>query len=459
MMRLLNTIMLIVLIGTTVHAQSFSSLFNQLNELEQKLEKMINDESRKRAADDKTILAKIGTSKKGESVSSEDIQKLINEIGRLDTLINSTSKQQDSLSLRINEITKGLKALEEKVDEKDENKNVLELAVDLKKLTSDLKVLIQKGLGDDNEQKEAIELGGAVSLDFSADPKSIDEGIIELGTVKLSANVPITDGLLASITLKARENLSSVAVDEALVEWTLAKEKLTLIMGQHAYNHGLLSTHLISDPAILDFVETASPGFTGMINLNKICPSFAIGFEKVDAESHDSLFLNGSVIEKVTIEDSPEDMKVFGVFAIDIPYLEECNARISTHIRDEFSDIAIGTEIIAKKFTIDLETAIRLSSDDENKTSGYYVGIAYAFHEIFETALRYDGISEGYYEAVDHRIGIGGTFDIFHGIFASIEYGHSFMNNGDDEGELAIQVGLESTLKLPGFRRKTLLEK
>lgn len=459
MQRLILSTITLLFLSSAIHAQSFSSLFTQLNELEQKLEKMINEESATRAAADKKILSRVGQAGKGSDVSNDDIQKIVKEIVRIDSSVILNKKQQDSLLLRIDNFSKQLKELESKIDKGSDDERVRELAIDLKKLTSDLKTLIQKGPEGDAEQKEAIELGGTVSLDFSSDPKTIEDGKIELGTVKLSANVPITDGLLASITLKARENLSIVSVDEALIEWTLAKEKLTLIMGQHTYSHGLLSTHLISDPAILDFVETASPGITGIINLSKITPSFAIGFEHVDAENHDSLFINGSIIEKITVEDSPEDMKVFGVFALDIPYFEECGARISTHVRDDFTDLAIGTEIIAKDLTIDLETAIRLSSDDENKTSGYYVGIAYAFHEIFEAALRYDGLSESYYKAVDHRIGIGGTFNIFHGIFAALEYGHSFMNDGTDEGELAIQLGLESTLKLPGFRRKTLLEK
>lgn len=459
MLKLIFSSLSILLICVSLQAQSFSSLFNQLNELEQKLEKMINDESAKRAVADKNILAKIGKAEKGGGESNKETAKLIKEILKIDSTLSQSLVKQDSLNIKIKILNKKLLEIEEKISKQSDDERVKELAVDLKALTVDLKKIILKGLNSDSEQKAAIELGGVVSLDYSTDPKTIEDGTIELGTVKLSANVPITDGLLASITLKAKENLSKVAVAEALVEWTLAKEKLTLIMGQHTYNHGLLSTHLISDPAILDFVETASPGFSGMINLKKICPSFAIGFEHVEEESHDSLYINGSVIEKKSVIDTPEDMKVFGVFALDIPYLEECAARISTHVRDDYSDISVGTEIVAKDLTIDLETAIRLSSDDSYKSSGYYLGIAYAFHEVFEAAIRYDGISESYYEAIDHRIGIGGTFNIFHGIFAALEYGHSFMNDGSDEGELAIQVGLESKLKLPGFRRKTLLEK
>lgn len=459
MLKMISIASLIFLLNISLQAQSFSSLFNQLNELEQKLEKMINDESSKRAGADKRILEKIGKADKGGGVTSEETAKLTKEIIKIDSTLSLTIAQQDTLIIKVKKLNEKIKILEDKISKQSDDERVKELAIELKKLTTDLKKIISKGLSSDSDQREAIELGGTVSLDFAADPKTIEDGTIELGTVKLSANVPITNGLLASITLKAKENLSKVAVAEALIEWTLAKEKLTLIMGQHTYNNGLLSTHLISDPSILDFVETASPGLTGMLNLNKICPSFAIGFERIDAVTHDSLYISGSDIKKLPVVDSQEDMKVFGVFALDIPYLEECGARISTHVRDEFTDIALGTEIIAKDLTVDLETAIRLSSNDENKTSGYYVGIAYAFHEIFEAAIRYDGISESYFEAVDHRIGIGGTFNIFHGIFAALEYGHSFMNDGSDEGELAIQLGLESTLKLPGFRRKTLLEK
>lgn len=458
MKRLISITFLILFLGSNSHSQSFSSLFNQLNELEQKLENMINSESQKRAAADKNLLSQIGQGAKGGDVSTKELQKMASDIIRIDSSITLTSKQQDTLSMKIDNLEKQLIEIKELASKKDDDERVRELAIELKKLTTDLKNLIEKGLGSDTDQKEAIELGGSVSLDFAADPKTIEEGTVELGTVKLSANVPITNGLLASITLKAKEKLSRVAVAEALVEWTLAKEKLTLILGQHTYNQGLLSTHLISDPGILDFVETAAPGLTGMINLEKVCPSFAIGFEHVDAETHDSLFVNGTEVGKITVEDSPEDMKIFGVFAVDIPYLEDCGARISAHVRDNYTDIAIGTEIIVKKLTVDVETAMRLSSSDDLKTSGYYIGLAYGFHDVFEAALRYDGISEGYYDAVDHRIGIGGTFSIFHGIFAALEYGHSFMNDGSDEGELAIQIGLESTLKLPGFRRKTLLE-
>lgn len=447
----------ILLTVSSLQAQSFSSLFNQLTELEEKLETMIQNESKKRAAADNNILSKLSKGT-GTGTSGKDVAKLSKEIIRVDSSLTFTKLQQDSINKKVNLLNNKIDEISKKISNS-ENEQVKDLAIELKKLTTDLKTLIEKGVDSGGEEKAAIELGGAVSLDFVADPKSISEGTVELGTVKLSANVPIIDGLLASITLKATDKLSNVAVDEALVEWTLAKEKLTLIMGQHGFNHGLLSTHLISDPLVLDFVETGGPGLTGTINLEKISPSFAIGFAHEDAVTHDSMYIEGTEIKKETIEDSPEDMKVFGVFTIDIPYLEECGARISTHVRDGFSDIAIGTEIIAKKLTVDLETAIRLSSSEENRMSGYYVGIAYAFHDVFEAAIRYDGLSEGYYDEIDHRVGVGGTFNIFHGIFAALEYGHSFMNDGTDEGELTVQVGLESTLKLPGFRRKTLLEK
>ena len=82
--------------------------------------------------------------------------------------------------------------------------------------------------------------------------------------------------------------------------------------------------------------------------------------------------------------------------------------------------------------------------------AGWFAGYAWNSNDLVSTAIRYDALSEDMFCDIAHRAGGGITFHMLHGIFLALEYGHMFIPDTDSEGEVALQLGLESTLKLPG---------
>ena len=82
--------------------------------------------------------------------------------------------------------------------------------------TRNREVLLSSGL--ENEDKEAMELGGVVTLDAAMDPQDVQATGMEIGDVELSAVVNLSNGLVAAITIKADNNLQNLFVDAAIVE-------------------------------------------------------------------------------------------------------------------------------------------------------------------------------------------------------------------------------------------------
>lgn len=140
--------------------------------------------------------------------------------------------------------------------------------------------------------------------------------------------------------------------------------------------------------------------------------------------------------------------------------MEESLARLSLAFRENIFNLSLGTGLVFGPAMIDLEVHSELISDDDDMmTSGYYTGLAVGVNDHVELAVRYDGFSIDSFSDLEHRIGVGTTLSLKHGIYCALEYSYDKPYEEDGINEIALQVGLESTLKLPGFQRKTLQKK
>ncbi len=401
----------------------------------------------------------------GTYLNEEDLAPVNNKLAKLESkILQLTTQVQKMKSINdkhVNEILAKLGQFEEQVKQlKGSKKSELPRASEdiTEKLASQISSL-EKQLSKLNKpslQTEAMELGGAVSVDFGADPEDVSSLAVEVGTVELSANVNIADNIIASVTVLAEGNLSEISLDQALVEWS-DLGPLTLVFGQQTYNHALLSTYLISDPVLLDHVETAGPGLTTLFSFGNFSPGIGITFVHEDEESEISASIENNVIVYDTSIVAEETNLFKGIINLDYSFLEESVARLSFSIYGDVFDIALGTGITAGPVIIDLEGFLEVTDDDDAKLSGFYTGVVFGINDNIEAAFRYDGLSEDMFSDLEHRIGVGATFSFNHGLFAAMEYGRNIPAEGTGSNEISLQLGLESTLKLPGFHRKTLI--
>jgi hypothetical protein len=311
------------------------------------------------------------------------------------------------------------------------------------------------------EEKEAMAVGGLVTVDAASDPADFSGAHAEVGTVVLSANVNVAEDIVASITLLSEGDLSKISIDQALVQVAPDKKPYTFIFGQQTFNFGLLSTRLISDPVIIDDVETKKPGITANFFLGNFTPGLAVTFFHQDEETVKTYSLN-LADTTIIVRDSVvagEANRFAGIINLDFKFLEESVVRLATRFYGDIFELNLGAGLKLGPDLVYLELYGEIIDDDTAKAGGYYAGFAYDFSEMIEAAVRYDGYSRDSFRDIIHRIGIGATFRFKHGIFCAFEYGFNDATSSNVKQEIALQIGLESTIKLPGFQRKTLTRK
>jgi hypothetical protein len=309
--------------------------------------------------------------------------------------------------------------------------------------------------------KEAMEIGGLVTVDASFDPKVAGSGRGEIGEVDLSANVNVAEGVTASITVAAEGNMSALSIDQALVQAEATSAPFTFLFGQQTFNFGLLSTRLISDPSILDDVETKGPGVVVAYRNGAFSPGIAATFVHNDAVALPVYRLD-LADTSVTVEDSvvSGEKNLFeGIANLDIAVTESWTGRIAVRFLDDIIDVTVGAGIVCGPVLVDVEAYGEVNGDAGPKKGGYYTGLAYGLTERLKLAARYDGVSANSFRDISHRIGMGANVGFNHGLFCAIEYSIDGVGRENPRGEIAFQAGLESTIKLPGFQRKTLTKK
>lgn len=288
------------------------------------------------------------------------------------------------------------------------------------------------------EEKPAIELGGYVTVDFLSDMNDFSNPTLRIGEVDLGANVNISDEVVASVLIKTWSRLDSLWIDQALVSYTPRFLPLEFLFGQQRFNHGLLTTRLIGDPLLLDAVELIKPG----VILNGTLGLFTGGL--------------GVTTFQRTEEGSDPENRFSGIVNIDAALPNESIARISSSINESSADMDLAGIITFRKLSIDVEGLFTISTADSLKPSGFYAGASYTVTDRVGLAARADGISEDTFKELELRYAGGMTVKIKDGIFFAVELSRMKPAGHEAYNEIAFETGLERTIQLPGFQRKTL---
>lgn len=298
------------------------------------------------------------------------------------------------------------------------------------------------------EEREAMEIGGVVTTDLYGPAENLKDATFEIGLVELGANVNLSKNFIASVVVKAKGNLHDLFIYKAVGQYHLNDGPLTCLFGVYTQNHGLLTTHLISDPSIV-----VDDKFKGVVELDNPALSLNMDLKKFS-------FGAAFTVLNFEIDSITKSNNYAGLLNFDVPFMDESLFRLSSVFSQEFIDADLAAEIIFSGISADLEIFSRFSYDKEDLSlSGYFAGLAYSFaDDHLEIAARYDGTSTDFFNNLDHRIAAGFTVNIIDGIFFATEYSYTKSSDGEHSQELAFEVGFENKLKLPGFQRKTLTQ-
>jgi len=92
------------------------------------------------------------------------------------------------------------------------------------------------------------------------------------------------------------------------------------------------------------------------------------------------------------------------------------------------------------------------------KASTYCAGASYAVTENFSVAMRNDGISEKQFTHMTMLYTAGCVYKLFGDCYIAFEYDYQKPPLSAATNAIAVEFGLQSTLKLPGFQRKSLTQ-
>lgn len=281
-------------------------------------------------------------------------------------------------------------------------------------------------------EKEALEVGGLLTIDAANRFKDWQNTPAELGSVELSAKVHVHENMEAAITLLSESNPEQISIDQAIGEWRLKHGRI--VFGQQYFNLGLLSTRLITDPLILDYGEFSAAGLTGLMESGP-------------------LTLGGGITSLATGPDSALRHDPCFIVNADLTHNESL-ARLSSQLSKERIAINGAANLILGSWFLDAEAIWRIRDEDGLSKGGYYAGLAYSPLEAVLIGLRWDGLGDKQSALTHQRLGGGITLTLIEHVFGSIEIAH----DESDGMVFALQMGLQSTIHLPGFQRKTLVK-
>jgi hypothetical protein len=281
-------------------------------------------------------------------------------------------------------------------------------------------------------EREALEVGGLLTVDAANRFQDWENTPAELGSVELSAKVHVHENMEAAITLLSESDPQQISIVQAVGEWRLAHGRL--VFGQQYFNLGLLSTRTITDPLILDLGEFSGAGLTGLVTRGMT--TIGVGITSLatgpdSALTHDPCFIAnadlspGSHTLRASSQLSKERIAINGA-----------------------ANLAFGT------WLLDAEAIWRVRDIDAVSKGGYYVGLAFSPVEALQIGLRWDGLGDEGSALTHQRFGGGLTLTLVEHVFGSIEIAHDEV----DGAVFAVQMGLQSTIHLPGFQRKTLVK-
>lgn len=282
-----------------------------------------------------------------------------------------------------------------------------------------------------------LEIGGMVTLDHAQRLSPSQDPVLDLGEVALGANVTLTQDILASVVLKAEQDLDRIFFDQAMAQVTPQGGHWTFLFGQQTFNHGLLSTRLISDPEILPWLETNRPGLSAGYSRESF--SAAGGLTLIESGEGETAGHEYAYIPNADWNHGPVQARLSGLFSSGT-----CDA-------DAAVSLAWGPA------RIDAEGFLAYPDWERGKsTGGYLLGIEIELGARVSAAYRHDGVTgPGLRGLPTLRHGVGATLNLMHDLFAAAEISDG--RGGESPGpRVALQLGLKSTLNLPGFQRETL---
>lgn len=280
------------------------------------------------------------------------------------------------------------------------------------------------------EEKEAMEIGGLLTLDGANPFKKWENTQADLSRVELSSIVHVAPNMEGSVTLMAADKPDSIVLYQAVGQWTLPQGRV--IFGRQAFNASLLTTRIVSLPLMFELGEVRDDGVTLITTRKKL--NFGFGLSSLPTGPDSNRTYNPIVI--LNADFTPEGQ--LARLAIQASRLRQ--------VVDGAVNLSFG------RILLDMEGMWRIQDDDDVAKGGFAAGLAYNFTEMFALAGRWDGLGDEN-NGVDHQR-VAGCLTI---TFPEHVFGAGEVAWDEKDGMVFdLQMGLQSTLKLPGFQHKTL---
>jgi hypothetical protein len=292
--------------------------------------------------------------------------------------------------------------------------------------------------GDDpHEDSEAMELGGLLTLDGANKFKDWESTEADLSRVELSSIVHVGQNLEGSITLMSATKPDSIVLYQAVGQWTLPNGKV--IFGRQAFNASLLTTRIVSLPLMYNFGEVRNAGVTLLAEHGPITYGFGLTSLVTGPDSASSSDPNAILNFDYSLGDNLSRMAV---------QASKLRQAVDGAVNLKFGPV-----------NLDAEGMWRWKDEDEIAKGGFAVGIAYQLTEMVSLAGRWDGIINEQDGVIRNEDGLNHQYIAGCLTVSPIEHAFGAAEIGWDEKDgpvFDLQLGLQSTLKLPGFQRKTL---
>lgn len=282
-------------------------------------------------------------------------------------------------------------------------------------------------------EREAMELGGLLTLDGTNTFREWENTPAELSRVELSSIVHVQPGLEGSVTLMSATRPDSVVLYQAVGQWTLSRGKV--VFGRQAFNMGLLTTRMVSPPMMFDLGEYREAGVTALATREALTLGFGLSSLASGPDSnrtHDPCVILNA------------DFTPHGQLS-----------RLSLQASRNRQAVDGAVNLVLGPILVDLEGLWRWKDDDHVAKGGYAVAIASPLGEHVLLAGRWDGLADEESRSNQQRFSGCITITPINHLFWAAEIAWD-----EKSGALFdIQLGLQSTLKLPGFQHKTLTAK
>jgi len=310
------------------------------------------------------------------------------------------------------------------------------------------------------EECEAMDIGGLVTLDYGAPINNFKNQALQIGRIELRAVVNVNQNVKGFITLLSEGDLHKIRIYQAAADLTLQKPSLEFIAGQQIFNHGLMTTRLINYPLGYGLVLPNQPGVTGVYTLGNAKVSLA-GLMVENASEPKPQSILSTRGDTVWLPGATADTSRFlgCVAGADYSFANGSNTHVSMLVSHDKIDLDVACALIVRNLTLDGEIYSQLKmSENGAKAATYCAGASYALSDAFSLAFRNDGLSEDRFKDFTMLYAGGCVYKIFGDCYIAFEYDYQKPSMGEAINSIALEFGLQSTLKLPGFQRKSLTQ-